>query len=135
MLRDIPEHHARLLNQMLGLPELAEQPAKVVDAYWELKRCGDPIDCGTTDTDLKWLLYHLGYGKRVAKVAGPTVVELWKKKKIKAYDPVLVQWRDEEIEARIVRVKTNGEVLIELPEGAEHSVTPDKVRVPELVEA
>lgn len=134
MDRDVPERHAALLRRQVGLPELAELPAKLVDKYWELKRCGDPIDDGITVGDLKWLVFHLGL-KRSQEVVAPTIRDLWKKKKLKPYSPLLATFRGEEQEVKFKRFNPSGEVSVEFPDGSERNLKECDVRVAELVGA
>ena len=132
---EVPDRHAALLRSMAKLPDLAALPQQLQDAYWELARCGNRISDGITLADLKWLCFHVGFGKAQSEPPRePSIIELWRAKRVKANAQVLVQWRGEEQSATLLRV-TGTEVAVEFADGTKQKVQADKVRVAELVEA
>ena len=125
---EVPSNDEALLKQMANVDRL---PEKLIQNYWELKRIGDRISSAVTLQDMKWLCFGLGLGKAHVRVT-PTIVDLWKEKKVKGGDTVLVKWRGAEEEAKILRI-VGSQVQIEL-NGNKYKVEPQDVRVAELVE-
>src|SRR5687768_414178 len=92
--REIPDATAAVLRTMCGLGEFAELPPKLESKYWEFRRICERDNGSVQHNDLRWLVFHLGYGKPLQRESNPTIVDLWLKGRVKREDRVLVKWRN-----------------------------------------
>ncbi len=131
---EMPETDAAMLRTMVGIGVIDELPAKLTEKYWELKRCMDRLGARMSPNDLAWLCFLGGFGKPNAhEKAGPSVAELFKKKKLKHGDRVKTIWRDQPAEGALQGVNGNGEVLILLDGQVDvRTFAADEVRVLEM---
>jgi hypothetical protein len=88
MDREIPDDDAARLRTLTGLAEL---PPKVAQKYWELARLATRQNDAVRDYDLRWLCFHLGYGKPFEREANPTIADLYRKGEVRVGDPVKVK--------------------------------------------
>jgi hypothetical protein len=133
MDREIPERHAALLRQIANVPGPEPLPEKLVDGYWEWKRCASRISHGPSESDLVWMCVHAGYGKRKEAPKVETIADLVKAKKVKAGAPLLVTVGGKELEAKLKRIMPSGEVSVETTNGNQYKLPAKDVRVAELV--
>lgn len=87
-------NHERVLRQISDthLPEQLSD--KLVRKYWEYKRCCDRGGINVHDSDLARLCAECGFGKKTeAEERPPTIADLYRRKEVKAGDPVEVLWR------------------------------------------
>jgi len=132
--REIPTEHANMLKRSIGLMETDDMPPKAEQRYWETKRCCDRIGVELLPNDIAQVAVACGYGKPTKKENEvPTVVQLWRKKQIKAGHPVIVQWLDGEREATLKQVVGATEVVVLLDgDPEERTVAVERVVVPAM---
>lgn len=104
------------MRQMCSIPSGEPLPEKLADKYWAHRYCADRISHGLDNSDLIGICVACGFGKPTAKEsAGPTVVELWKSKKLSAETPVLVEWRGKKVAGKLMRVTASNQCGVLLP--------------------
>ncbi len=135
MEKDVPGQHAALMRTMIGIKdEFGPLPEEVSAQYQLLRRLSDRLGDPVTNSDLKWLIYNLGYGHTFHGEDVRSIPDLWRSRQIEVDDTVLVDWRKEEVEAVFKGVTGDGRVLVVI-NGVERKLAVDKVRVTELAVA
>lgn len=132
--RDIAGYDSGRLHQACGIGEYEPLPKGLEDKYWELKRIHDRLGAPLTDAALTLLVFLHGHGRATDKEkAPPTIVDLWRNKKVKAGDTLIATWRKEDHEATLlgINARTKG-VQLQFSDGEERELPADQVRVPEL---
>lgn len=113
--REMTEGHVAQLKQCLSIAEHEQLPEKLVEKYWEFKRIFDRVGAQLRLPDLALLGFLHGHGKPTAKEkAPPTVVDMWRKKQIKAESPVIVKWKGAEVEGVLKSVTSNDGVIVQM---------------------
>lgn len=115
---------------MCGLAADESLPEKLVGKYWALRYCLDRVQSPLLDGDLARLCVECGFGKpTAAQTAGPGFVDLWFLKRVRANDPVVVDWRGKKVSATLVGVTIGKQVRV-LIENEERLVQPEQVTLP-----
>lgn len=127
----MPETDAQMLRRMCSLGEVDLIPEKLEEEYWEYKRCCDRIGLVISHRELATLCFLQGYGKPNKKeLAPPSIVDLWKAKKVKHGDEVKVDWRNSIKLAVLKGIVDREKVIVQFDgEGTEKTVPADKVSV------
>jgi hypothetical protein len=127
----MPEADGQILRRCCSLGEVDVLPEKLEEEYWELKRCCDRIGVIPSHRELAMLGFLQGYGKPTKKeLAPPSIVDLWKAKKVKHGDEVKVEWRNGIKPATLKGVVDREKVIVQFEgEGTEKTVPADKVSV------
>lgn len=111
MDRDLPQHDESILRQMCSLINGEPLPGKLVDKYWSNKlvadRGGFPIR-----SEFIRICVECGFGKPTNREANPTVVDLWRQKKAKAGDAVVVDWRGKKANGTLVTVTVMNQIRV-----------------------
>lgn len=83
--------------------------------------------------DIARLCAEAGYGKPTAEEkAGPSVVQLWRMKQLTSDDPVIVNWRGEPKEGRLLAITIQNECKVLLKDDPEERlVDPSTVSLPQ----
>jgi hypothetical protein len=131
--REIARPIVQKMRDILLLDEHAALPAAIVEAYWRFKRLCDRIGEPMRDHDLVIVAFSEGHGEPIKhELLPPTVVELYRAKKLKLDDIVTVNWRGTPTEAFFKGVGGGGEAVVLLDgEAEERKVPPADVSVPE----
>lgn len=144
---DISERDAGRLLAACRLPEFNEKtgqpnlvPAPVTNFYWQVKQHFDRIGGTIFQPDTYAMIAAVAYALEqngitvppVEKKAEPVnVANLFHSKQLKHGDIVLVEWREETKEARILGASVNRkQVTVEI-DGEERKVPVETVRVPD----
>ncbi len=113
--REMMDGHVAQLKQCLSIAEHEQLPDKLVEKYWEMKRIFDRIGAPVRAPDLALLGFLHGFGKPTAKEkAPPTVVDMWRKKQIKAEAPVIVKWKGADVDGVLKSVTGNDGVIVQI---------------------
>ena len=102
---DIPAYDEACLRGLTSTSAGDPVPADIDAAYWQFKRVCDRAGVTVKPNDLAHLAIQCGYGKPTAKEASPpTVVDLWRSKKIEHGAKVEVTWRKQKKPGTLVSV-------------------------------
>ena len=119
------------MQAMCRLREDEPLPQKLLDKYWQLKRCMDRIQAALTLSDLARLCVECGYGKPLPEDnKQPTVADLWRKQQLQQGAAVVVEWRGTKVKGALHGVTSGNEIIVTLdgdPERRRFSV--DRVTV------
>jgi hypothetical protein len=126
-----------------GQPNLVPDP--VANFYWQVKQHFDRVGGTIFQPDSYAIIAALGYalaGGAAASVEPAVreekktnVANLWHAKEISHGDTVLVDWREEWKEARIVGASVNRKQITVVIDGEERKVPSDTVKLPEAAMA
>jgi hypothetical protein len=132
--REMSGDHNVWLHQALGMQMHEVLPAKLVDKYWELKRIYDRTNVNVQQRDIAFMCWQMGFGKATEKEKQPpTVVELYRKKQLKVGETIGVKWRDKWVDATLVGVTGNDEIIAQpVGEADERRFKAEDVQVPVL---
>jgi hypothetical protein len=113
--RDIPDTHEVTLRQATGTQAGDPIPDKVREKYWELKRVFDRAGTIVTPNDLCQMLFSIGTGKPLKKeLEPPTIVDLWRQRKILRDAKVVVDYRDKKHNGVLKNVNGQNQVVVQL---------------------
>lgn len=137
MRNEMSEQHAGLLKTLAGIDEADELHPKLVDAYWELKRCFDRLNCNVTDRELAMLAFTQGLGKPLTGEDSLLLGELFKKGVVKHGAPIEVQFRNVWRSAKLIGPTGTSRMFVVQIDGdsEERTINDNKIRLPELVPA
>lgn len=130
MDREIPEHQLQPMRQMCSHVGAEPLPKKLVESYWALRYCLDRVGQQPTISDLARLCVAAGFGKPTDRELHPSVVQLYRQRKIAAGEPLLVNWRDEKVAGTLVAVDAMNRITV-MVDGEERRVTADCVTLQE----
>lgn len=118
MDRDLPQNDEAILRQMCSLINGEPLPEKLVNKYWANKlvadRGGFPIR-----SEFIRICVECGFGKPTEREANPTVVDLWRLKKVKSGDAVIVEWRGKKSPATLLSVTVTNKIRVLLDNDSE----------------
>jgi hypothetical protein len=148
---DIHERDARHLLAACRLPEYDEKgqpnrvPAPVVNFYWQVKQHFDRVGGTIFQPDTYAVIAATGYAlaaltspakstepaPAVGEEELPNVAALFHSKQIAHGDTVLVNWREEWVEGRIVGASVNRKQVTVTIDGEDRKVPTTTVKLPE----
>lgn len=136
-VRPLPKDDDRILRQITSILPTDELDAKLLNRYWEFKRCCDRASINVLPQDLARLCTETGFGKKtVAEAAPPTVADLYRRGELKKGDVVEVQWRNSQKIAFFRGLNASNQPIVQLEgDSEERTVSVDKVSIPEPVAA
>lgn len=118
MDRELPEFQEARLKQMCGLPPHKPLPKKLAEAYWPLKIVLDRIGTNRVSDDLlAKIAVEAGYGELTKREANPTLVDLWRTKRVKKGDAVIAKYGGKDVACKIFSVNHAGDEIGVLFEG------------------
>lgn len=124
MEREILETDAATLRQLCGLPATEPLPKKVQDLYWKAKYVCDRVSGYPVRNEFVRICVEAGYGKQNEREANPDVATLWRRKEIKAGQPVLVNWREKKVPGTLYALSAANDATV-IIEGQERTVKVD----------
>lgn len=132
--KDIPQQHeARLRAMCSGHLEYGQPlPEKLTKLYWSFKYVADRISAPVQDSDMIRMCVEAGFGRPTPKqLAGPSVADLWRLKKIKSGDPVVAMWDGKKQPAKLLSVNISNKVTVLVGNSPEErTIDVDQVSLP-----
>jgi len=129
----MPENDGVVLRTLAGLKEHDPLPELVEGGYWAMKRVFDRGSVRMTDQVLGMIVCMAGYGKPTEKeLRPPTLVDLWRQKKVAVNAPVECTFRDQPRTGKFFGITASGKVKVILdgdPQTEEREFEPDAVRL------
>lgn len=121
MEREIPEFDLAVLHQLCGLHASEPLPDKVQNRYWSAKFVCDRAPGYPVRNEFVRICVECGYGKQTEHESNPSVAALWRRKQIKAGQPVVVNWREKKVSGQMIGLDAVNQATVVI-EGEERKV-------------
>lgn len=124
--REIPESDSAVLHALCGLQASEPLPDKLQNRYWAAKFVCDRAPGYPVRNEFVRICVECGFGKQTENEMHPSVAQLWRRREIRAGQPVIVNWREKKVSGQLVGLDAVNQATV-LIEGVERKVAVENI--------